>query len=34
MLDKILNNPISWVIFGLIMSIVTTIIHFMKPPKQ
>lgn len=34
MLDKILDNPISWVIFGLIMSIVTTIIHFMKPPKQ
>lgn len=34
MLDKILNNPISWVVFGLIMSIVTTIIHFMKPPKQ
>jgi hypothetical protein len=34
MLDEILSNPVSWVIFGLIMSIVTTIIHYIKPPKH
>jgi len=30
MLDEILGNPMSWVLFGLFMSIVTTIVQIFR----
>ena len=30
MIDEILGNPLSWVIFALVMSLVSAFMHFKK----